>query len=192
MHNLLTVVRGATSFESLRTYQGIEHSTYKDACLACGLLEDDQEWRLCLQEAGAMESGSQLRRLFTTILAFCFPSEPRNLWNLFKDVICDNLKYHLQTTYHIKNPEDDQVYDFGIYLIDKILNQAGKCLDQFRDLPQITGHWAEIVGNQFVTEQRAYDPAAKLAKATQNIARLNPGQRLVHNQILALVLRSDL
>ena len=48
MHTLLTVVRGATSFESLRTYQGIEHSTYKEACLARGLLEDDQEWRLCL------------------------------------------------------------------------------------------------------------------------------------------------
>ena len=135
MHTLLTVVRGATSFESLRTYQGIEHSTYKDACLACSLLEDDQEWRLCLQEAGAMQSGSQLRRL-----AFCFPSEPRVLWNLFKDVIRDDLKYRLQTTYHIQNPEDDQTYDFGPYLIDKILNQTGKSLDQFRDMPQVTGH----------------------------------------------------
>ena len=76
LRTLLTVVRGATSFESLRTYQGIEHSTYKEACLARGLLKDDQEWRLCLQEAGAMQSGSQLMRLFTIILAFCFPSEP--------------------------------------------------------------------------------------------------------------------
>ena len=88
------------------------------------MLEDDQEWRLCLQEAGAMQLGSQLRRLFTTILAFCFPSKPSVLWNLFKDVIYDDLKYRLQTTYHIQNPEDDQVYDFDLYLIDKILNQA--------------------------------------------------------------------
>ena len=87
-----------------------------------------------------MQSESQLRRLFTTILAFCFPSEPSVLWNLFKDMICDDLKYRLQTTYHIQNSEDDQVYDFGLYLIDKILNQAGKSLDQFRDMPQITGH----------------------------------------------------
>ena len=76
-----------------------------------------------------------------------FPSEPSVLWNLFKDVICNDLKYCLQTTYHIQNPEDDQVYDFGLYPIDKILNQAGTSLDQFRDMPQITGHWEEIVGN---------------------------------------------
>ena len=58
-------------------------------------------------------------------------------------------------------------------------------------MPQITGHWEEIVGNQFVAEQRAYDPPAELARATENIARLNPGQKLVHDQILASVLRSD-
>ena len=80
-------------------------------------------------------------------------------------------------------------YDFGLYLIDKILNQAGKSLDQFRDMPQVTGHWEEIVRNWFVAEQRAYDPDAELARATQNIARLNPGQKLVHDQILASVLR---
>ena len=54
-----------------------------------------------------MQLESQLRRLFTTILAFCFPSEPRVLWNLFKDVICNDLKCYLQTTYHIQNLEDD-------------------------------------------------------------------------------------
>ena len=79
MRTLLTVVRDATSFESLRTYQGIKYSTYKEACLAHGLLEDDSEWRLCLQDAGTMQSGSQLRRLFRTMLAFCFPYEPRVL-----------------------------------------------------------------------------------------------------------------
>ena len=35
LHTLFTVVRSVTSFESLRTYQGIKHSTYKEACLAC-------------------------------------------------------------------------------------------------------------------------------------------------------------
>ena len=106
-------------------------------------------------------------------------------------MFCDDLKYHLQTTYHIQNSEDDQVYDFGLYLIDKILNQAGKSLDQFRDMPQVTGHWEEIVRNQFVTEQRAYDSATELARAIQNLTRLSPGQRLVHDQILASVLRRE-
>ena len=42
-----------------------------------------------------------------------------------------------------------------------------------------------------MVEQRAYDPPAELARVTENIVRLNPGQKLVHDQILASVLRSD-
>ena len=95
LHTLLTVVRGSTSFKDLRSFQDVEYSTFKEPCLACCLLEDDQEWRLCLQEASTIQTGTQLWRLFVTILAFCFPSEPQNLWNIFKHHICDDLKHCL-------------------------------------------------------------------------------------------------
>ena len=38
---LLTVVPGAKSFEGLRTIAGIEYPTFREACRALGLLEDD-------------------------------------------------------------------------------------------------------------------------------------------------------
>ena len=41
---LLTVVRGATSSEHLRTVDGIVYETIKAACIALRLLEDDGEW----------------------------------------------------------------------------------------------------------------------------------------------------
>ena len=100
-----------------------------------------------------MQSGSQLRRLFATILAFCFLSDPRNLWNLFKHRICDDLECRLHITYRIQSPSDDQVHDYSLFLIDKILNNAGKSLDQFRDMPQVTGSWDDLVSNCFVAEQ---------------------------------------
>ena len=55
------MVKGARSFEELRSVDGTEYATFKEACLARGLLEDDQEWRLCLQEASGMKTGAQLR-----------------------------------------------------------------------------------------------------------------------------------
>ena len=73
---LLTVVKGATSFENLHTVDGIVHATFKQACIACGLLEDDQEWIQCLQEASHMQTGSQLRNLFVTIIKDCSPAQP--------------------------------------------------------------------------------------------------------------------
>ena len=40
---LLTVVRGATSFEHQRTVDGIFHPTFMSACIALRMLEDDGE-----------------------------------------------------------------------------------------------------------------------------------------------------
>lgn len=54
---LLTEFRGPTSFEDLWTFQGVLSETFKGACIARGLLEDDGEWRQCLNEGIAMSSG---------------------------------------------------------------------------------------------------------------------------------------
>ena len=45
---LLNTVRGPTSFKDLRTIDGQVHPTFKAACVALGLLQDDEEWDNCL------------------------------------------------------------------------------------------------------------------------------------------------
>ena len=65
---LLNHCRGCSCFEDLRNYQNIVHQTFKAACFARGLLEDDNEWHLCLAEAASVSVGPQLRELFVTIL----------------------------------------------------------------------------------------------------------------------------
>ncbi len=49
---LLNYVKGATSYEHLRTVDGIKHDTFKDACIAMGLLANDNEWHRALEEVG--------------------------------------------------------------------------------------------------------------------------------------------
>ena len=92
LHTLLTVVKGPTSFDNLRTYHGILHPNFEAACRARGLLEDDGEWRACLQEAAEMQTGVRLRHLFITLLLFCEPSSPANLWSEFRASICEDLQ----------------------------------------------------------------------------------------------------
>ncbi len=48
---------GATSYKYLRTVDGIEHDTFKYACIAMGLLVDDNEWHQALEEAGLWALG---------------------------------------------------------------------------------------------------------------------------------------
>lgn len=57
LRTLLTVVPGATSFENLCNVDHIQYQTFKEACLARGLLEDDNEWKQCLREAGFIQTG---------------------------------------------------------------------------------------------------------------------------------------
>jgi len=53
---LLICVKGATSYKHLQTVDGRMHDTFKDACIAMGLLADDNEWDQALEEAGVWAS----------------------------------------------------------------------------------------------------------------------------------------
>src|SRR4051794_13827869 len=67
---LLTVVRGPQSFEDICTVAGVLHTTFKAACTALGLLEDDHKWVDCFMEATVYTTGIALRILFTTALIY--------------------------------------------------------------------------------------------------------------------------
>ncbi|HEV7738154.1 MAG TPA: AAA family ATPase [Chlamydiales bacterium] len=131
-----------------------------------------------------MQSGSQLHHLFVTILLFCLPSSPSALWNEFRQHICDDLEYKLRHHHGIENPSEDQIYDYGLYLINTILQSSGKSLSQdFPDMLQIVHHWDEVEGNRYIIEQRAYNPETEAQQAQHNIALLNASQRRVFDTV---------
>jgi hypothetical protein len=127
---LLTAVKGPTSYENLCTFQNIVIPSFREACLARGLLENDQEWLQCWEEAKSMAAGRQLRELFITILHDCAPSDPVNLWNTYWPHICDDLCYQRHHNNIRINPTDEDVQDYGLYLINKLLLVTGKSLCQ--------------------------------------------------------------
>ena len=113
---LLTHVRGPTSFDALRTVNGVAHHTFQSACLALGLLGNDEEWRHCLDQAANFQTGTQLQSLFVLLL-HCEPANPLGLWERYKVQICDDLPRILQTRHHVHAPTEDQVVDYGLFLI---------------------------------------------------------------------------
>ena len=183
---LLTAIKGAVSFEDLRTVNGHVCATYREACLMHGLLEDDSEWRVCLQEAGDMASGRQLRNLFVIILRDCAPSDPLALWLQFRDKICDDLRYALQHHNLRMDPTEEDVFDYGLYLIDRLLQVSNQSLREWPMLPFPIGNWAELIGNPLIREQR-YNVDEQAALAAENIPRLNQGQRAAFDEIVKAV-----
>jgi len=78
---LLTIFEGRKSWEYLRTWNGQVFATFKEACMARGLLEDDHEWRICLEEAIAIQPRIAYCQLLAVILLTNKVAEPHFLWD---------------------------------------------------------------------------------------------------------------
>ncbi len=74
---------GAKSFQDVRTVHGEVCATFRDACLALGLLRDDNQWHDTMATANEHMMPSELRGLFVTILEFNSPSDPKRLLDAF-------------------------------------------------------------------------------------------------------------
>jgi hypothetical protein len=156
LRTLLTVTPGPTSFPYLRTVNGIEYPTFQDACRAKGLLQEDREWSMCLEEAAVTHTGTQLRSLFVTILLFCCPQNPVDLWNNFKDSFCDDLQRRLQRS-GVQNVQPGDEIDYGLYLIEQLLQRSSSSLSNFPGMPMPQKTWEHVGRNCLITEQHAYD-----------------------------------
>ncbi|KAI9082966.1 hypothetical protein K1719_035109 [Acacia pycnantha] len=62
---LLTKVRGPKNYEDIRTVNQIVYPTFREACYALGLLDDDNEYIDAIKEAAPWASGNYLRKFFT-------------------------------------------------------------------------------------------------------------------------------
>ena len=62
-------------------------------------------------------------QLFVTILKDCIFSKPNVLWDQFKENICNDVAYILRNK-GFEHPTPEQVYDYGLYLIEKSLRES--------------------------------------------------------------------
>lgn len=167
----------------MRNYNGVTHGSFRDACLARGPLEDDQEWRYCLSEDAAMQMGSQLRRLFATILHFCHPTSPDVLWQGFFHALCDDLSYQLRILGR-EQPSEADIHDNGLYLLDKCLRDLGTNLAHFATMPRPQQDWRAQCDNPLLMEHLAYDLGPELADASIRVPQLNEEQATSYGRII--------
>ena len=74
----------------LQCMQGERCASLHTSCLRRGLLESDDEWHRCMEEASLYRLPPQLRALFATLLCMNTPAEPERLWLDFRDHMCQD------------------------------------------------------------------------------------------------------
>ncbi|CAH1423180.1 unnamed protein product [Lactuca virosa] len=134
---LLNKVKGPKSFPDIRTVNGQVCPTFRDACYALGLLEDDREYIDAIEEASHSGSGYYLRFLFATMLKSNSLSKPCYVWENTCQYLSDGILYNQRI--RLKSPglslNDDQLKNLTLYEIEKILLQNNSSLKDFVGMP---------------------------------------------------------
>jgi hypothetical protein len=81
MRILIIVQRGYESYLNIRTINNVIYSSFKDACYALGLIEDDKEYINAIIEASFWGSTHFLRKLFATLLSSLQLLSPELVWD---------------------------------------------------------------------------------------------------------------
>jgi hypothetical protein len=91
---LLTVQRGCTSYESIKTVNGTTFKTCQEACAELGLLKDDQEFKDGIVEAFTRATGGEIRRLFVRLLNMNTMNNPFDVWSAIWKLLSDGIVYN--------------------------------------------------------------------------------------------------
>jgi hypothetical protein len=182
---LLHHVRGPTSFDHLKTVNGVVLPSFREACSQLGLLENDEHWDWCLEEAAARQLPSQMRQLFAIMIATCGLGNPLELWQKHKESLCEDFMFQ-QNMQQICPQIENQAL---IMLEDKVLDLCQKTLLQF-GLPAPNRAMAQNI-NRELQRETSYNRTQLSHYVRENEPKLNPDQKVAYNAVLASCLRNE-
>jgi hypothetical protein len=164
---LLLNVKGATSFEHLKTVNNVLYETFKEAAIHRNLLADDKEWEEALEEAGSFQMPNQLRQLFAFICIFGSPKDPKSLWEKFRLLLIED---------YVKNGIETRAEQLAMRKIEDILRLHGKSYQNF-NLPE---------PSRFRSDQTFYVEDEKI-EGEKNKSMLNEQQRSAFDKIMSAI-----
>lgn len=185
---LLHEVRGPTSFQDIKTVNGIIHVNFQSACRALELLEDDEHWNRTLEDAVVSESPQNLRELFAIMLVFCNFSDPLLLWNSHKDSLSEDIARQLQmkiNTDTVNVFHDDIYNETLIRLEDIVLKISAKTMKDY-GLPVPLRSIEPNIGRAYLMEKN-YDTSKLNENVLKNEPLLNDDQRIVYNKVITSI-----
>ncbi|XP_075500131.1 uncharacterized protein LOC142538719 [Primulina tabacum] len=185
---LLMRVRKPSSFKDLRTVNEVTFTTFREAALTLGLIESDNTAEMCIAEASCYLMPHALRQLFATVLVFCCPKNPPQLWLKFQDFLS---KFHD----FLSKFQDFLSEDFArnkaltpkmishkvLDIVDNYLHSMGKKLEDFFHTSKDVGlDFNDRLVKDLQSERNICIPKEDLLAVEQ----LNTKQKSAYTQIL--------
>uniref|UniRef100_A0ACD5ZBE1 Uncharacterized protein n=1 Tax=Avena sativa TaxID=4498 RepID=A0ACD5ZBE1_AVESA len=193
LRTLLMIVKGATCYADIRTYEGITYRLFKEACAARGLLGDDAEWYRAFDEAVVWGFGRRLRQLFVMMLMYCGVKSEREFFERYWVHLADDLQYAVRLARRDPKYEVpvEQLRDMLLSELSEVFLKNGSRITDF-NLPPKSTYEGVFHANRLIQEEMAYDSADLAEKANGLYARLNACQRSAFKRIVRCVVKKDL
>ncbi|XP_074336530.1 uncharacterized protein LOC141673684 [Apium graveolens] len=183
---LLLRIKGAVYFDDLKTVNGHVYNSFHEACAALGILQNDQQWHEAIGENAHTSMPPQLRAMFVNILVYIPVSHPRSLWEAHWGCMSDDIllvRRHLTGNLNLCL-SDIEIQNYALAEIEKLLNDIGKSLRNFPDMPYPGDAFFSNSENRLILEETSYDIEEMKRIHTINHSLFNDEQRIVYDSIL--------
>ncbi|XP_031279085.1 uncharacterized protein LOC116137522 [Pistacia vera] len=173
----------------IRTVNGVIHLTFKEACYALGLLDDDKEWHDYLDEASVWVSRNQLRQLFVMIILFNEVVSPRDLWRRNAIKLSEDIAYILKRKMGMQAVKliDEQLQNHALIEIEDLIRKGGKKITDFHGIPIPNCSQFESTQDRLIAEEMSYDIESNIKLHDKLYSGLNQGQQKIYDSIIRSV-----
>ncbi|XP_021974699.2 uncharacterized protein LOC110869784 [Helianthus annuus] len=186
---LLNKVKGPTSFDDIKTVNGRVYDTFRDACYALGLLDDDSEYIEAIKEANISGSAGYIRNLFATMLLSSTLSRPEVVWESTWKYMTDDFLYRFSKYHRVSGLSipDEQLKNYVLCEIEKFLTRNNSSLRRFVSMPYPDTSSLDNFRCRLINEELAYDRTDLQNVYQGQVNLLTDEQRSVYDEIMNAV-----
>ncbi|XP_072073598.1 uncharacterized protein [Arachis hypogaea] len=191
---LLNFAKGPTCYEDIRTVDGILYPTFRDACYARGLLDDDREYIDAIEEASHWGSGIFLHKLFATLLFSNSMERPEHVWENTWSLLSDDILHRQRTL--LDNPDlhltDEELKELTLIDVENIMNIYNRSLKDFPTMPfpNMDACSLQLMAsgtNRLICDELRYDRRRLAEEHATYLQQLTDEQKVVYKEIMLAV-----
>ncbi|XP_027095952.1 uncharacterized protein [Coffea arabica] len=171
---LLLHVRAPTSYDDLKTVNGVHVTTFREAAVLRGYLESNNSQDECLQEAAVYHMPYSLRRLFATLLVYFTPSNPRSLWLKFEESLSEDYN-------RLPNITKNDIQFKVLHQISTFLESMSRNINSYGLVPRVL----KFYDSNTDTRDTISETEIKVSEDDLvSITKLNLGQKVAFDTIM--------
>ncbi|XP_023644880.1 uncharacterized protein LOC17896811 [Capsella rubella] len=185
---LLNIVRGPMTFDDIKKYNGVVYKTYKEACFARGILDDDQVFIDSLLKAGQFCFGDYLRNFFAMLILSDSLARPEHVWAETWQLLSQDIEKKKQEDFN--NPyltlTEAEMKNYTLQEIEKIMLFNGGTLKGIENFPQPSREGIDN-SNRLIVDEMRYNRDDLEEKHSEWVQKLTTEQRGIYNEITGAV-----